>query len=89
MELADPEVITALLEENERRTPKPRRSRYSGLGESRPVRPRRCQCGACAFCVDNARWERIFNEKFADPNYYHITVPQGSSLGWLGYGRSR
>ena len=33
-------------------------------------RNRRCQCGACATCLDNARWERIFAEKFEDPDYY-------------------
>ena len=32
------------------------------------VRP--CSCGKCARCVENARWDRIFNEKFADPDYY-------------------
>jgi len=31
---------------------------------------RRCGCGRCATCLDNARWERIFLEKFADPTYY-------------------
>jgi hypothetical protein len=30
----------------------------------------RCRCGGCRQCLDNARWERIFAEKFADPNYY-------------------
>jgi len=29
-----------------------------------------CKCGRCRQCLDNARWERIFAEKFADPNYY-------------------
>ena len=33
-------------------------------------RMRRCTCGTCARCADNARWERIFREKFADPAYY-------------------
>lgn len=33
-------------------------------------RNRRCNCGACATCQDNARWERIFAEKFEDPYYY-------------------
>ena len=43
-----------------------------------------CRCGKCSACKDNARWERIFNEKFADPDYYTPrSVPQGSSLGWL------
>ena len=27
-------------------------------------------CGKCRYCVDNARWERIFAEKFEDPSYY-------------------
>jgi hypothetical protein len=30
----------------------------------------RCHCGQCRQCLDDARWERIFAEKFADPNYY-------------------
>ena len=34
------------------------------------AKSRRCNCGKCAPCIDNARWERIFNEKFADPSYY-------------------
>ena len=29
-----------------------------------------CRCGVCGACVDNARWDRIFLEKFADPFYY-------------------
>lgn len=29
-----------------------------------------CRCGQCTACIDNARWERIFKEKFADPFYY-------------------
>jgi len=33
-------------------------------------RRRVCQCGHCGTCKDNARWERIFQEKFADPEYY-------------------
>ena len=35
-------------------------------GNSRPD----CRCGQCGTCIDNARWERIFKEKFADPLYY-------------------
>ncbi len=33
-----------------------------------PKKP--CACGNCRECVENARWERVFNEKFADPDYY-------------------
>jgi|SRR5579862_1405226 len=42
---------------------------------------RRCQCGTCNWCLDNARWERIFNEKFADPTYYGpLKIRHNSSL---------
>jgi|SRR5579862_1133345 len=48
---------------------------------SRVRRLRRCQCGACNRCLDNARWERIFNEKFADPTYYGpLKIRHNSSL---------
>jgi hypothetical protein len=43
------------------------------------LRPQRCTCGKCALCAENARWERIFNEKFADPSYYSGRGPQFSS----------
>ena len=48
---------------------------------SLPKRLRRqgCACGACQTCRENARWERIFNEKFADPSYYQKRGPQFSS----------
>jgi hypothetical protein len=31
---------------------------------------RLCRCGVCGACQDNERWNRIFDAKFADPNYY-------------------
>ena len=35
----------------------------------------------CRRCSENARWERIFQEKFADPSYYsNPTTRNGSSL---------
>jgi hypothetical protein len=71
MELSSPEAIRALV---------------SGFGDTGPVRVRhggvdsdepaqrgkgtRCKCGRCRKCLDDSRWERIFAEKFADPNYY-------------------
>jgi hypothetical protein len=30
----------------------------------------RCTCGHCPMCLDNLRWERIFRERFASPDYY-------------------
>ncbi|PWU05593.1 MAG: hypothetical protein C5B51_14105 [Terriglobia bacterium] len=68
MELTSPDVIAHLLAEHQA----PRRNRVM----TTPMRPasttsrRRCDCGVCALCVENARWDRIFKEKFADPNYY-------------------
>ena len=46
--------------------------------------PRRCVCGKCAGCVDNARWERIFQEKYGqqERDYYaagHETRSAGVS----------
>jgi hypothetical protein len=39
--------------------------------------------------MEEARWERIFNERFADPDYYKDRPAQfGSSLGWLGHAAS-
>jgi hypothetical protein len=54
----------------------PRMPRFRA--DSRPVfqlpenksQGRRCRCGNCALCKEDARWERIFREKFADPEYY-------------------
>lgn len=36
----------------------------------RVLRRQHCECGACPQCVENAHWEKVFNEKFADPSYY-------------------
>lgn len=49
--------------------------------EAAPRRGRHCACGTCRLCLDNARWERIFSEKFADPTYYGgVSVRHNSSL---------
>jgi len=34
----------------------------------------RCTCGQCRTCQENARWERIFQEKFASPDYYRHEI---------------
>jgi hypothetical protein len=88
MELSDPSVIVALLEGIERRPGKPR-ARRGLVGDNTITKAersrRRCNCGTCAFCKENARWERIFQEKFADPYYYtQRKVKHVSSLSGLG-----
>jgi hypothetical protein len=42
-------------------------------------RQARCSCGTCERCLEDARWERIFNEKFADPSYYRRTAIRHNS----------
>ena len=59
-------------ERPDQKLPEPSTAR-SGAAKA-PAGPRRrrslCKCGKCGICKDNARWERIFQEKFADPEYY-------------------
>ncbi len=90
MELSSPEsILTALIaasykpEPREIKTRAPRRWKAanapaaSGPASRRP----RCRCGTCRECADNARWERIFQEKFADPDYYNRShIRHGSPL---------
>jgi len=42
-------------------------------------RPGTCHCGSCRTCVDNAKWERVFSEKFEDPDYYKSRPMWGAS----------
>jgi hypothetical protein len=93
MELTDSKILDALFAQKPKR-----RVRLRRAGQAEPTSPSRpiisrtpCKCGTCARCLDNAKWDRIFNEKFADPDYYSPQpLQQGSSLGWLnGKGRSR
>ena len=82
MELADNRLIETMLMEH--RTRAPRRRPLAAPPQFRPAsRHRRCSCGRCAPCLDNLKWTRIFDEKFADPDYYTRShVPQGSSMNW-------
>jgi hypothetical protein len=50
----------------EKNTP---RQSTTGLAQIDGIR-QPCRCGSCRICLDNARWERVFNEKFADAEYY-------------------
>ncbi len=82
LELSDSSEIAALLEVHQppKRVQAPPRSHSSKSTASL----RRCKCGNCSTCLENARWDKIFNEKFADPNYYKPKpVRHTSSLGWL------
>jgi hypothetical protein len=91
MELADPRTIEELLATHARisvaRQARRRRSMAPPTGNPAAHYPKvkRCRCGACPRCREEARWDRIFNERFADPNYYKARPAHfGSSLGWLG-----
>jgi excisionase family DNA binding protein len=87
IELADPKSIEGSL-----RTEPPARSPRSRVNNTVYTAPAgqlkkkalRCRCGSCPTCQDGARWERIFQEKFADPDYYTRRVQRdGSSLSRL------
>jgi hypothetical protein len=92
MELADPRMIEELLATHARISTarQARKKRFSPPPEistaaTRYPKVRRCRCGTCQRCVEEARWERIYNERFADPDYYkNRPTTFGSSLGWLG-----
>jgi hypothetical protein len=82
MELSSPESIRALIATfgNPKRVPR----RHSVPDATMPARRSggmRCKCQQCHQCRENARWERIFAEKFADPAYYsNIVIHRASPL---------
>jgi hypothetical protein len=78
MNLASAELINELLSRASAGAERGRRA-LTTARSSTAVRRRRCQCGRCVECRDNARWERIFTEKFADPSYYSLRVPRAAS----------
>jgi hypothetical protein len=94
MELADPRMIEELMAthariSSARQVRKKRCDSPAPAGDmtaaTRCPRVKRCRCGTCPRCREEARWDRIFNERFADPNYYKERPTYfGSSLGWLG-----
>jgi hypothetical protein len=84
MQLSTPQTIQALLASIGQPEPGPRH-RAPAIVKPKPVRPYKASGCArdctCRTCSDNARWERIFQEKFADPGYYSTpTTRNGSSL---------
>ena len=80
MELASPESIRALMLAQGNPLPVRRRHGARKAAGSASRGPRlRCRCGRCPQCLDNARWDRIFAEKFADPDYYARRLTRISS----------
>jgi hypothetical protein len=72
MELSDDKVLEAVLRmweaDQQSRKSKPSVPVYEA--PSAKSFRRHCKCGACRECQENARWDRIFHEKFEDPEYY-------------------
>jgi len=84
MQLSTTQTIEALLA-SIAQPPRSQRNRVQAPIPARMARPNkvvRCLRGCtCRTCSDNARWERIFQEKFADPDYYSDPITRnGSSL---------
>ena len=82
-QLATPgDVAEAAVIPGAQTTFKPRNAPVETEDSRSRVRQRQyCLCGQCRWCLDNARWERIFNEKFLDPTYYgRLTVRHSSTL---------
>jgi uncharacterized protein with PIN domain len=94
MELADPNLLQDLLRltrPSRKQMPKraaapPTASQPARVAETaeilrkqRRLQGTRCRCGRCGSCLENARWERIYREKFADPNYYAPRIPPHAS----------
>jgi hypothetical protein len=79
MELSSPESIAESLIAGARETLAKPRGSLGALRPPVPDRRRSCHCGKCHQCIENARWERIFAEKFADRDYYKRHGGQHSS----------
>jgi hypothetical protein len=79
-------ILTPVRKTTARRAPSRRTTTIQGKTGYQPPAAksglRRCNCSVCATCLENARWERIFREKFADPEYYRQPLRRGSSLNW-------
>jgi hypothetical protein len=80
MELSSPESIRELMRAQGNPTRAGRRRGAQDVAR-RASQARRigCHCGQCRQCLDNARWERIFAEKFADPDYYTHLITRAAS----------
>jgi len=78
MELTDRDLLEALLVAQN----PPARQTCTRKRATRTMSGKRthCTCGVCHTCRDNDRWERIFQEKFADPTYYLGHLRRDSTL---------
>jgi len=79
VELTDPKVIEALMNAVARRKQVRHNRRAQTPQSPTPEKRSRCTCGKCGPCQDNARWDAIFNAKFADPDYYKSRPLRGGS----------
>jgi hypothetical protein len=77
MDLCNSETLAGLMAQPQARHKGVARMTRKGVGLSavyvppaHKARNRGCKCGQCSQCREYARWDRIFREKFADPNYY-------------------
>lgn len=77
MELTDERIILEMLDGS-----RPKRRCAPQIPQIEPAsKVVHCDCGKCPRCRDNARWERIYREKFADADYYaDRPLCRGSSL---------
>jgi hypothetical protein len=86
MELSDDKVLEAVLRmwEADQKSRQRKASEPVYEAPSEKSLRRRCKCGSCPKCQDNARWERIFHEKFEDSEYYELRpLPLTSPLDKL------
>ena len=69
-ELSSPESIAACMKKDAPLAPARANRAPDSCRRPHQGRRARCQCGQCRQCTEDARWERIFAAKFADPDYY-------------------
>lgn len=79
LELADAATMAQLTESRPRAKAVRLRKQVSAEAPVKRTKSRRCQCGKCRTCLDNARWELVFQQKFADPYYYALHPPRHES----------
>ena len=87
MELADQALLDLIVKSSPEQPRDPKRVHRprTAPGRRTPAggsRAQRCDCRVCPACLENARWERIFQEKFADPNYYNQPLRRRSCLSF-------